>query len=124
MESLKLKETQAHTRHVSCGVFCVTEDPSKLSTGYYRAYMTYMKMTNWAALLENEPCVKSTINKLYWDADEKVNGGGGGSSTNIFIYVGIGAGALVVAAVVVVIVICCKRKRDSGDITTGLAEDE
>lgn len=124
MKSLKLKEPKTHTRHVSCGVFCITEDPAKLPIEYYKAYMTYMKLTNWAALIDNQPCVKATVNRLYWDADKKVNGDGGGSSTNIFIYVGIGAGALVLVAAVVVIIICWRRRHKSEDATAQLAEDD
>jgi len=33
---------------------------------YYKAYVAYMTLTRGATLIDNEDCVKETINKEYW----------------------------------------------------------
>ena len=121
MKSLELHTKKTH--HVSCGVFCITEHPEKLSIDYYKAYITYVKMTNWASIHENEDCVKSTINRLYWEAVKKVEAEE--DESQILFYLLIGAGAAVLLAGIVLAFLCCKMKGgDDGEGAKGFTEDD
>jgi hypothetical protein len=81
-------------------------------------------MTNWASIMNNSDCVKLTINKLYWDAVEKIEGEKD-EDIPIWIYIMIGIGIAVVVAGIALGVICCKRKNDKHvEETTGFTEDD
>jgi len=107
--------------HISCGVFCITKDPEQLSTEFYKAYIAYTKMTNWASILNNDECVKSTVNNLYWEAVEKTKTKTNGFS--ILVYLLIGAGVVVTIAGIVIAILCLRKKDDTSlEGTIGLDE--
>ena len=121
-----MKSSEFHkrsTHHVSCGVFCITEDPGKLSIDYYKAYITYVKMTNWASIYKSDDGILSTINRLYWEAVEKVEAEADESS--MLLYLLLGAGVAVVIAGIVLAVLCCRMKdREDVEGTKGLTEED
>jgi len=80
--------------HISCGVFCITKGPEERSTEFYKAYIAYIKMTNWASILNNDDCVKSTVNNLYWEAVEKTKTKTETDELPILVYLLIGAGVV------------------------------
>lgn len=116
----------AHTHHIKCGVFCITEDPSKLGSDYYKAYIAYIKLTQWASILDNPEHVKYSMNKLYWNAVDKTTGKSD-DTTNYLLFIILSAVAVVLVVAVVLIIICIRRKRNSEDSTRndtgGLTED-
>ena len=67
-------------------------------------------MINWASVINNDDCVKSSVNNLYWEAVEKTE-----TKTDelpILVYLLIGAGVVVTIAGIVLGVLCCRKKND------------
>ena len=92
--------------HISCGFFCITKGPGELSTEFYKAYIAYTKMTNWASILNNDDCVKSSANTLYWEAVEKTKT----DELSILLYLLIGIGAVVTIAGIILGLLCYRKK--------------
>eukprot|EP00826_Nyctotherus_ovalis_P017869 TRINITY_DN15285_c0_g2_i6.p2 TRINITY_DN15285_c0_g2~~TRINITY_DN15285_c0_g2_i6.p2 ORF type:complete len:369 (-),score=68.94 TRINITY_DN15285_c0_g2_i6:115-1221(-) len=108
--SLKLHEMQ-HTYHIKCGVFCITKDPNTLDSTYYKAYITYTKMTNWASVVDNPECVKATVRKAYWNAVSKTESSSSDEGLSVWVYVGIAAGAVIILGVGIGFFIWCRKRR-------------
>ena len=114
------------SHHIKCGVFCLTQPPDYLDISYYRAYVAYTHLTNWASVIENEklPCVQSEINKMYWLAIEKI---GEEEESNFFLFLMIGGTAVVVVVGAVILGLLLRRgfrkETNESNEGSGLVED-
>lgn len=93
---------------------------------YYRAYVAFMEITRGGALVNNEECVKNTINRAYWKSRELLNGPEPKDNTVKFIILGAAIVVILLAAVVIFIIYVVRRKSEtaSTEIEESLAWDE
>lgn len=71
---------------------CTYKKFQDMGSSFYKAYVSYTRLTRGAILVNNEDCVKKVVNKLYWDSwDEvkKTEGDAEGQGKYIFLAVAI-----------------------------------
>eukprot|EP00826_Nyctotherus_ovalis_P064002 TRINITY_DN9382_c0_g1_i17.p4 TRINITY_DN9382_c0_g1~~TRINITY_DN9382_c0_g1_i17.p4 ORF type:complete len:127 (-),score=19.45 TRINITY_DN9382_c0_g1_i17:54-434(-) len=61
-----------HKRHISCGVFCLTDSFDRMGSDYYKAFVAYTRLTSWNSVHNNPECVKEIVNEMYWKAVRKI----------------------------------------------------
>ena len=110
-----------HTRHIGCGVFCLTDSFDKMGEGYYRGYVTFTKLTNWVSVYNNPECVKSILNKRYWDAEAKlVKNNDDDDKTTLywFVVASLIAIALILILLGVIVIRKCVKSKDNNETDT------
>eukprot|EP00826_Nyctotherus_ovalis_P027376 TRINITY_DN213_c0_g2_i1.p1 TRINITY_DN213_c0_g2~~TRINITY_DN213_c0_g2_i1.p1 ORF type:complete len:377 (-),score=52.44 TRINITY_DN213_c0_g2_i1:57-1151(-) len=61
-----------HNRHIGCGVLCLTKDFDNMELQYYKAFIAYTNLTQWASAVTDLECVKQIFHDNYWRALGKV----------------------------------------------------
>lgn len=98
----------------------MTKNPDEMDISYYKAYIAYTHLTNWASVIDNPPCVKSEINKMYWTAIEMIEEE---EDSNFFLYLMIGGAVLVVVVGAVILGLLLRRSfgKDTNESAEGSA---
>jgi len=61
-----------HSRHIDCGVFCLTRDFNDMKLQYFKAIIAYTNLVQWSAIVTDLDCVKEIFNVNYWRALDRV----------------------------------------------------
>ena len=107
--------------HVSKGPLCVYKKFEDMGDDFLRAYMAFTELTRGPLLKNNEDCVRKVINRLYWKANDKINGSEeeeDGQAKYIFL-----AGAIVVVFITALILFTLYFKRQIASESAQPAED-
>ena len=120
-------EEVANKCHINRGPLCQYKEFEDMGEAYHRAYLAYMEITKGGTLINNEECVKGTINKLYWTSkaiideidDVKDN-------TLKFIFLGVTIGILFLIALFLFLLYIKRQKSAASEIereSLGTEED-
>ena len=83
---------------------------------YYKALVTYTKMTRWVSVHNNTECVKKTLNSEYWSSYDMINGADDDEDKfGLYLFLGIAIGAVVVIGALLLVIYLKRRKGDDQD---------
>lgn len=102
--------------HVLRGVLCLNVEHSKMSEEYAKAYVAYANFSNYHMFVDNEACVKTIYNKLFWTAMDKLYGSGAEDDTfGLYLFLGIAIGSVFIIAILLLVIYFRRRKTDEYD---------
>eukprot|EP00826_Nyctotherus_ovalis_P038651 TRINITY_DN3633_c0_g2_i14.p1 TRINITY_DN3633_c0_g2~~TRINITY_DN3633_c0_g2_i14.p1 ORF type:complete len:112 (-),score=31.75 TRINITY_DN3633_c0_g2_i14:89-424(-) len=87
-----------------------------MGNDYHRAYVAYMEITRGGAFINNEGCVKDTINRAYWKSRAFLDKPEPKDNTVKFIILEAAIAVILLAAVVIFIIYVVRRKSETADI--------
>jgi len=88
---------------------------------FFHAFIAYMNMTQGPNFYDNEVCVKTLYNSLYWTAVKKVNDEEADEDDDkfgLYLFLGIAIGAVFVIAILLLVIYFKRRKTDEDEEET------
>ena len=102
-----------HTRHISCGVFCLTAELKSMNPKYCKAYIAYENLKRWSNYQNNPKCVQDMLTQQYWDClkieNEEFD------MELLYIFGGVSGGIVVSLFILFTVIQIKKKKEDNED---------
>ncbi len=109
--------------HIKRGPLCLNKKIDDMPLEFFKAYVSYMKMTQPALFINNTECVSNIYTKLYWTSIDKINEADSDEDKfGLYLFLGIAIGAVFVIAILLLVIYFKRRKSDEDEAeetTTG-----
>ena len=92
---------------------------------FFKAYVAYVKVTQPNSIdfdKDNEKCVKSTFNRLYWTAIDMIENEDDEDKSGLYLFLGVAIGAVFVIAILLLVIYFKRRnteEEESEETTKG-----
>eukprot|EP00830_Metopus_es_P002234 TRINITY_DN119_c0_g1_i1.p1 TRINITY_DN119_c0_g1~~TRINITY_DN119_c0_g1_i1.p1 ORF type:complete len:429 (-),score=79.43 TRINITY_DN119_c0_g1_i1:6-1193(-) len=109
-----MKQEAAQLCHILSGPMCLSKKFSEMPSEYFKALVAFTKVTQSAALIDDQAYIKATFMRNYYDALDKVNS----SDTDkfgLYLFLGIAIGAVLVIAILLLVIYFKKSKSEDDE---------